>query len=200
MYITTAQNAHPQKSESPVSQGPGEIRGFLDRANYMLDIASKSLADITLEDTDKPGLRRFIKRVPLGVILVIAPWKLVPSSFSPLITHSSRDSYPYLTAINSVLPAIIAGNAILLKPSPQTPLTAERFAKALIQAGVPEDVVQVVHMSPELTNHAISNPSINFVSFTGSVAGGRSVAKAAADAEGFTGIALEVCANKLRDF
>lgn len=94
--------------------------------------------------------------------------------------------------MNTVLPAIIAGNAVLLKPSPQTPLTAERFARALVQAGVPENVIQVVHMSPELTNHAIGNPSVNFVSFTGSVVGGRTVAKTAANAIGFTGVALEV--------
>lgn len=51
----------------------------------MVDIASKSLADVTLEDTDKPGFRRFIKRVPLGVVLIIAPWKfrIIPS---PLVT------------------------------------------------------------------------------------------------------------------
>ena len=101
-------------------------------------------------------------------------------------------SFPYLVSINSVLPAIIAGNAVLLKPSPQTPLTAERFAVALQRAGVPADVIQVVHLSPQLTNHAINNPSVDFVSFTGSVAGGRSVAKTAATGAGFTGVALEV--------
>ena len=101
-------------------------------------------------------------------------------------------SFPYLVSINSVLPAIIAGNAVLLKPSPQTPLTAERFAVALHRAGVPPHVIQVVHMSPELTNHAINNPSVAFVSFTGSVAGGRSVAKTAATGDGFPGVALEV--------
>lgn len=101
-------------------------------------------------------------------------------------------SFPYLVSINSVLPAIIAGNAVLLKPSPQTPLTAERFALALTRAGVPEDVIQVVHMSPELTSHVIKNPLVDFVSFTGSVSGGRSVAKAATDGAGFTGVALEV--------
>ena len=101
-------------------------------------------------------------------------------------------SFPYLVSINSVLPAIIAGNAVLLKPSPQTPLTAERFAVALHRAGVPPHVIQVVHMSPELTNHAINNPSVAFVSFTGSVPGGRSVAKVAATGDGFTGVALEV--------
>ena len=101
-------------------------------------------------------------------------------------------SFPYLVSVNAVLPAIIAGNAVLLKPSPQTPLTAERFALALKRAGVPSDVIQVVHMSPQLTNHAINNPSVAFVSFTGSVSGGRSVAKAAATGYGFTGVALEV--------
>ncbi|CAA7268496.1 unnamed protein product [Cyclocybe aegerita] len=159
----------------PVSQGAGEIRGFLERANYMLDIAVLSLADTTLESTDKPGFRRFIKRAPLGVILVIAPW-----------------NFPYLVSINSVLPAIIAGNAVLLKPSPQTPLTAERFALALTRAGVPENIIQVIHMSPDLTNSVISKPEVNFVSFTGSVPGGRAVAKAAAAAPGFTGVALEL--------
>ncbi|KAF4616677.1 hypothetical protein D9613_008623 [Agrocybe pediades] len=159
----------------PVSQGAGEIRGFLDRADYLLNIAASSLADVSLKDTDKPGFRRYIKRTPLGVILVIAPW-----------------NYPYLVSINAVLPAIVAGNAVLLKPSPQTPVTAERFALALTRAGVPENIIQVLHMSPELTNHVIQNPSVDFVSFTGSVQGGRSVAKAAAHAAGFTGVALEL--------
>lgn len=77
-------NRFPYALSRPVSQGAGEIRGFLERANYILDTASKSLADVTLEDTDKPGFRRFIKRVPLGVVLIIAPWKYVyhfPSLF-----------------------------------------------------------------------------------------------------------------------
>ncbi|KIK02902.1 hypothetical protein K443DRAFT_677253 [Laccaria amethystina LaAM-08-1] len=159
----------------PVSQGAGEVRGFLERAEYMLSIAESSLADVSLADTDKPGFKRYIKRTPLGVMLVIAPW-----------------NFPYLVSINSVLPAIIAGNAVLLKPSPQTPLTAERFALALTQAGVPKDVIQVVHMSPSLTTHVIQHPSIEFVSFTGSVSGGRSITETAAKASGFTGVALEL--------
>lgn len=101
-------------------------------------------------------------------------------------------SFPYLVSINSVLPAIIAGNAVLFKPSPQTPLTAERFALALTRAGVPEDIIQVVHLTPSLTTYAVQHPLINFVSFTGSVSGGKSVAESAATAKGFTGVALEV--------
>ncbi|KAJ6609709.1 Aldehyde/histidinol dehydrogenase [Mycena sp. CBHHK59/15] len=159
----------------PVSQNAGEVRGFLDRAAYMLSIAASSLADVTLQSTDKPGFRLFIKRTPLGVVLVIAPW-----------------NFPYLTSVNSVLPAIIAGNTVLLKPSPQTPLTAERFSLALTRAGVPEDVIIPVHLTPELTTHAIQHPLVDFVSFTGSVAGGRAVEQAAVNAPGFKGVALEL--------
>ncbi|KAF8908450.1 NAD-aldehyde dehydrogenase [Mucidula mucida] len=159
----------------PVSQCPGEVRGFLDRAEYMLSIAESSLADVPLTNTDKPGFRRFIKRTPLGVVLVIAPW-----------------NFPYLVSINSVLPAIIAGNAVIFKPSPQTPLTAERFARALTNAGVPKDIIQVVHMSPALSTRAIQHPSVDFVSFTGSVQGGRAVEEAATLAKGFKGVGLEL--------
>lgn len=88
---------------------------------------------------------------------------------------------------------MIAGNAVLLKPSPQTPLTAERFVTALQKAGVPSDVIHVVHMSPELTKHAIESKEVNFVSFTGSVVGGRAVEEAAVGAKGIKGVALEVC-------
>jgi acyl-CoA reductase-like NAD-dependent aldehyde dehydrogenase len=59
----------------PVSQNAGEIRGTIERAKYMLSVAESSLADVGLQDTDKPGFRRFIRRTPLGVVLVIAPWK-----------------------------------------------------------------------------------------------------------------------------
>ncbi|KAJ3739282.1 succinate semialdehyde dehydrogenase [Lentinula detonsa] len=159
----------------PISQIKAELDGFLDRAAYMLSIAHEALADVPLTDTDKPGFRRFIKRIPLGVVLVIAPW-----------------NYPYLTSINSVLPALISGNAVLLKPSPQTPLTAERFASALVSAGVPPNVVQVVHLSPELTRYAVENKNVRFVSFTGSVGGGKKVEEAAVGAEGFKGVALEL--------
>ncbi|KAF9065108.1 succinate semialdehyde dehydrogenase [Rhodocollybia butyracea] len=163
----------------PIAQTKSEINGFLDRAKYMIAIAKSSLQDIPIveQDTgkDKPGFKRFIRRTPLGVVLVIAPW-----------------NFPYLTSINSVLPALISGNTVLLKPSPQTPLTAERFAAALIEAGVPEDVIQVVHLTPELTQHAVEDKRVDFVSFTGSVVGGKKVEEAAVRANGFKGVALEL--------
>ena len=149
---------------------------MIGRAEYMLSIAESSLSPVSLADTDLPGFKRYIERVPLGVVLVIAPW-----------------NFPYLVSINSVLPAIIAGNAVLLKPSPQTPLVAERFQRAFEAAGLPKGVIQAIHLDPQGVEHAIKNPLVNFVSFTGSVGGGRAVEKVAVDAEGFKGVALEVC-------
>jgi acyl-CoA reductase-like NAD-dependent aldehyde dehydrogenase len=98
--------------------------------------------------------------------------------------------------MNGVLPALIAGNAVLLKPSPQTPLTGERFATALHAAGVPADVMQIIHLSPTLVAKAVQHPKVNFIIFTGSVAGGRAIEQAAVAADGFKGVALEV--NRLR--
>ncbi|KAG5643914.1 hypothetical protein DXG03_009486 [Asterophora parasitica] len=159
----------------PITQSPGEIRGLVERATYMLDIAPQALADVSLTDTDKPGFRRFIRRVPIGVVLIVAPW-----------------NFPYLTAINALLPALLAGNTVLLKPSPQTPLTAERLADAFTAAGLPENVLTVLHLTPELTKRAVQDPRVQFVSFTGSVQGGRAVEQAAVAAQGFKGVALEL--------
>ncbi|KAL0958325.1 hypothetical protein HGRIS_000470 [Hohenbuehelia grisea] len=169
----------------PIKQGAGEIRGFLERADHLLSIAESALADVSLAesaladvslaDTDKPGFKRYIKRVPQGVVFVIAPW-----------------NFPYLVSINSVLPAILAGNSVILKPSPQTPTTAERIAACFASAGLPNGVIQVLHLSTELTSYVVQHPGVDFVSFTGSVPGGRAVEEAAVKANGFKGVALEL--------
>src|SRR5580658_10841610 len=112
----------------PIRHAPGEIRGFEERARYMLNVAPEALAAV--QPVDKAGFKRQIKRVPLGVVAVIAPW-----------------NYPYLTAVNAVLPALIAGNAVLLKHSHQTPLCAERFRDAFVSAGVPAGAFQYLHLS-----------------------------------------------------
>lgn len=158
----------------PTDQCWGEFRGFLQRATYMVDIAESCLSDTTFSD-NQPGFSRSIKRVPLGVIFVIAPW-----------------NYPYLVMINSVLPALIAGNAVILKPSPQTPLTAVRFKEALNDAGFPTDLIQVVHLSPPLTRYVVQHKLVDFVVFTGSVAGGKAIETAAVAADGFKGVGLEL--------
>ena len=156
----------------PIRYSPKEIQGgFAERARYMARIAPTALQDIPAEEM--PGFTRFIRREPLGVVLVLAPW-----------------NYPYLTSVNTIVPAIIAGNAVVLKHSAQTPLVAERYAWAFQEAGLPEGVFQYLHMDHDLTAQAIADPRVAFVAFTGSVAGGRAVERAAAGH--FKGVALEL--------
>ncbi|WP_373184946.1 aldehyde dehydrogenase family protein [Halopseudomonas sp.] len=145
----------------PIRFAAGEIKGFVERATYMADIAEQSLADIQLPE--KPGFRRFIRREPLGVSLVIAPW-----------------NFPYLTAVNAVVPALLAGNAVLLKHSAQTPLCAERMVAAFDQAGLPRGVFQFLHMDHDDTEVLIQSPRLAHVAFTGSVGGGEKIERAMA--------------------
>lgn len=155
----------------PIRHAPGEIRGFEERARHMLGLAPAALTAV--QPGDKAGFRRQIKRVPLGVVVVVAPW-----------------NYPYLTAVNAVLPALIAGNAVVLKHSHQTPLCAERFLEAFASAGVPVGVFQYLHLSHNDTARLMGDRRVASVCFTGSVAGGRAVV--AATASGFATSGLEL--------
>ncbi|MEO6282149.1 MAG: aldehyde dehydrogenase family protein [Dyadobacter sp.] len=144
----------------PVRYTANEIRkGFQERANYMISVASKALADV--EVAEIPGFKRFIRRDPLGIVFVVAPW-----------------NYPYLTSVNSVIPAIMSGNAVILKHAQQTPLCAERYAAAFEYAGLPEGVFQYLHLSHDQVAEVIGDQRIDYVAFTGSVEGGHAVQKA----------------------
>lgn len=158
----------------PIRYTPGEIGGFEARARHMLAIAEASLADVVPAPID--GYTRFIRRDPVGVVLVVAPW-----------------NYPLLTAVNAIVPALLAGNVVLLKHSAQTPLVAERFAEAFRAAGLPEGVFQHLHTTHADTQNMIRSPEVNFVCFTGSVAGGVAVEQAAAGR--FIGVGLELGGN-----
>ncbi|HLG52755.1 MAG TPA: aldehyde dehydrogenase family protein [Steroidobacteraceae bacterium] len=155
----------------PVRYAPNEVRGTLERARHMIAIAGEALAD--LDAGPKEGFRRFVRREPLGVVLTVAAW-----------------NYPYLIAVNSVIPALMAGNAVLLKHSAQTPLCAERFESCLRAAGLPEGLFRALHLSHEQTARLIADPRVDFVAFTGSVDGGRAVQRAAAAR--FIGVGLEL--------
>jgi len=144
----------------PVRYTPNEIRkGFAERARYMIDIADEALADIAIPPAD--GFQRFIKREPLGVVFVVAPW-----------------NYPYLTSVNSVFPAILAGNSVVYKPAQQTPLCGDRFAAAFAEAGLPEGVFRHLTLDHDQVAGIIGDSRTSYVAFTGSVAGGRAVQKA----------------------
>ena len=155
----------------PIAQSPGEMRGFEERARYMIEVAPEALADI--DAGPKAGFTRFIRREPLGVVFIVAPW-----------------NYPYLTAVNGVVPALMAGNAVILKHSAQTPLCAERFAAAFKAAGLPKGMFQHLHMSHEDTLKLIGTDGIDYVNFTGSVSAGHAIVQAAADR--FIGMGLEL--------
>ncbi len=144
----------------PIRYG-GEYGGFNERVTYMATIAEECLADDVVEDSD--AFKRMIKREAQGVVLVIAPW-----------------NYPYMTAINTIAPALIAGNSVILKHASQTLKVGEHMAEAFHAAGVPEDVFQNVVVDHETTNELISGRHVNFVNFTGSVGGGKAMEMAAA--------------------
>ena len=155
----------------PISQSPGEVKGLEERASYMLSIADTALADIVPEE--KTGFKRFLRREPVGVVLVMAPW-----------------NYPFLTAVNAIVPALAAGNVVLLKHSSQTPQVAELFQAAFDAAGLPVGVFQSLHMNHADTDALLQSNAVDFVAFTGSVNGGHQVQ--AAISKRFIGAGLEL--------
>ncbi|MBP1883355.1 aldehyde dehydrogenase family protein [Sinorhizobium mexicanum] len=154
----------------PVRYG-GEFRGFNERSNYVASIAADALKPIVVEESDR--FERRIEREPHGVVLVIAPW-----------------NYPYMTAINTVAPALMAGNTVIIKHASQTILVGERMVRAFTEAGVPADVFQNLFLDHDTTAALIAAKSFDFINFTGSVEGGRSIERAAAGT--FTGLGLEL--------
>lgn len=154
----------------PVRYG-GEFKGFNERSNYVANVAAEALAPIEIESS--AAFTRRIEREPHGVVFVIAPW-----------------NYPYMTAINTIAPALMAGNTVIIKHAAQTLLVGERMVRAFVEAGVPEDVFQNVFLDHATSEKLIAAGSFNFINFTGSVAGGRAVERAAAGT--FTSMGLEL--------
>lgn len=144
----------------PVRYG-GENGGVQERGQYMINIAEEALKPLVPEEKD--GFRRYVKHVPLGVVMVIAPW-----------------NYPYLTAVNTIIPALMAGNSVILKHATQTLLAGERFAKAFEIAGLPKGVFSNIVLGHATTEALLASGTIDHVNFTGSVGGGRAIEKAAA--------------------
>src|SRR5436190_6841509 len=155
----------------PVKFGGGELNGFEERARHMITIAESALAP--LEPTPKDGFRRYVRREPRGLVLTIAPW-----------------NYPYLTAVNSVIPALMAGNAVLLKHAAQTLLVGDRFQQAMDCAGLPKGLFRTLTLSHDDTVKLIGSGDIDIVFFTGSVAVVKQIERAAAAT--FAGVGLEL--------
>lgn len=154
----------------PIRYG-GELGGTIERTEYCASIAEEALADI--ERTDKPGFKRYLRRVPLGIVMVIAPW-----------------NYPFMTAVNTIMPALMAGNVVVLKHAAQTLLVGERLAKAFEIAGLPKDVFQNIVLTHGGTEKLLGSGVIDHVNFTGSVGGGRAIEKALAGTFATVGLEL----------
>jgi acyl-CoA reductase-like NAD-dependent aldehyde dehydrogenase len=155
----------------PIRYAAGELRGFEERARHMIAIAAAALAPVMPEP--RSGFTRYTTREPVGIVLTVAPW-----------------NYPFLTAVNSVIPALMAGNAVLLKHAAQTLLVGERFQMAMDRAGLPKGLFQTLVLGHAETLNLISSGRINHVCFTGSVEAGRTIERAAAGT--FTTMGLEL--------
>jgi acyl-CoA reductase-like NAD-dependent aldehyde dehydrogenase len=155
----------------PIRYAAGELKGFEERARHMIGIAEAALSPVVPEKRE--GFTRFIRREPAGIVFTIAPW-----------------NYPYLTAVNSVVPALMAGNAVILKHAAQTLLVGERFQMAMDRAGLPKGLFRTLVLDHAATLRIISGSHVNQVCFTGSVEAGRTIERAAAGT--FTGVGLEL--------
>lgn len=156
----------------PIDYTPNEIRrGFQERARYMMQAATGALADTSVSEQE--GFQRFIRREALGTVFVVAPW-----------------NYPFLTSVNVVIPALLAGNSVILKHAQQTPLCAERYAEAFKTAGLPEGIFQYLHTTHDYVARIIADSRVDFVAFTGSVSGGHAVQRAASERFIATGLEL----------
>lgn len=156
----------------PIAYSPFEIKGaFQERVRYMVDLAPKALVDVVPEPRE--GFKRYIRREPVGVVFIIAPW-----------------NYPYITTVNAVVPALLAGNTVILKHAPQTALCADRFMEGFRAAGLPDGVFQFIDMTHDTAERMIADPRVDFVNFTGSVRGGHAIQKAASGRFINTGLEL----------
>ncbi|KUI63816.1 Succinate-semialdehyde dehydrogenase [NADP(+)] [Cytospora mali] len=156
----------------PIAYCAKEVATAIKRCEYLIKISDETLKDT--EGEEEKGFKRFIRKLPVGPVLILFPW-----------------NYPYLTLVNSLIPALLCGNTVILKPSPQTPTIAEQVFKAFAEAGLPSGVLQYFHCgSPTTIETLVRNPLISLVCFTGSVAGGLAVQKAASDR--LVGVGLEL--------
>lgn len=138
----------------PLSQAEGELATLFDRAEQSIADAPSALAPDVLP---KEGFVRRIEHEPLGVVFDIAAW-----------------NYPLVIPINVIVPALLAGNVVLLKHSAKTPLTGQAFEDAFAALDVPNLVTNLT-LSHQHTSELIGHPRIDHVSFTGSVEGGQRI-------------------------
>jgi len=108
----------------PIAYSAKEVTTAVMRGEYLLKVSDEALSDTPGDPQE--GFKRYIRKQALGPVLILFPW-----------------NYPYLTLVNSLVPALLAGNSVILKPSPQTPTIAEQVQKIFVEAGL--DSARVLH-------------------------------------------------------
>jgi len=157
----------------PLAQARGEFRGPMrQRTEALCELAREALADDRLPD--KGDLRRFVRREPVGTVLDIAAW-----------------NYPLIIPINVIMPAVLAGNAVVVKHSHQTALVADQLEHCFTAAGAPSGLVQALPVDHVMVAELIARRRFGYVAFTGSVRGGHEVYRTVAH-ENFIGVGLEL--------
>ena len=142
----------------PIKQARNEINGLLGRIDFFLEHAPATLADRVVHDAD--GMRERIEHAPLGVIANISAW-----------------NYPYFVGGNVFIPALLAGNAVLYKPSEYASLTGCEISTLLHASGVPQDVFAMVVGAGDVGAALLAQP-VDGVFFTGSAATGKRILQA----------------------
>jgi succinate-semialdehyde dehydrogenase/glutarate-semialdehyde dehydrogenase len=139
-----------------------ELVSVAGTARYYLTHGDRFLSPRQKQGAIPLLTRSILNYRPYGLVGLITPW-----------------NYPFLLTVGDAIPALLAGNAVLLKPSEITPLSAVLGGKLLVESGLNPDLFQVVHGGPEVGSDLIRH--VDYVAFTGGQAAGRSVAVAAAE-------------------
>lgn len=156
----------------PIAFSPYEIKGLTSRVAFAIEHADEFLSNL-LPRNNIDGVKRYVKREPLGPVLVIAPW-----------------NYPYLTAVNTIVPALLAGNVVVLKHAMQTIHVGKNFATCFEEAGAPEGVFQNIILTHTQTTDLVKSGVFEHINFTGSVRGGKTIEQSSAGT--FASLGLEL--------
>ena len=139
-------------------RGVGEVAGSANSISYVAERVKEALEPVV---TERYGTRTTIKYDPIGVCGIISPW-----------------NYPVSMAHWMIIPALTAGNSVVLKPSEETPLVAQAYADVLNKV-LPEDLLMVIHGDEE-QGKALVLSDVDFIGFTGSMEAGKDIMRAAA--------------------
>jgi acyl-CoA reductase-like NAD-dependent aldehyde dehydrogenase len=159
----------------PIKQSYQEIQDVIHQSNTLLDLSDKALESEIIEISK--GTYKTIEKIPLGPVFIIA----------------SHD-FPLTYVAGALVPAILAGNTVFIKPSPYTPITTQHFEKAFAEAGLP-DLVQSSLLPVASISQFFSNSNLGYVNFFGNVLSGKEVYENVSESSCITDVGLFLGCN-----